>query len=576
MLNRLLFILLILLINPSSRVNSQGIKFREDSILNVVNNTRDSRKQAEILLAETRHQKNSYSDLSLRLARQAYSISVKEKFPDLTIEALLQISYILVTKTELTQSMEFTMKAKELAQSSNDKHALAEVSFLIGLNHSFWGDYQISYDNFFSALKLFEEVNDPNGMAKTMNGIGSVCYHQKNFAKASYYYSAALKKARDNKDVLNIANVLNNMGLVFIEQKNNNAAINAFNEAIEINKKEGQLIRLATNYINLGMVQKTLKQYDAFRENYMKATKIFSDIGNTNNLAFCYLIMSDFYDVKSMPDSAIYFAKKSFEEGLRNKLKEVILESSSTLHLLYKESKNTDSAYRYAILQYQVKDSLNDEKSFSKLSQVEMEYSYEKKMKDEKIREQRKNYLIIIILILALSALTTTFFYLSRQRVKVKNISLEKDKLTKEVEYKNKELTVNVMNLIKKNEFIVDLSERLIDIEQHAGEEKTKSDILRLVGMLQKTPQDEIWEEFEVRFKQVYSTFYEKLRIDFPDLTPSELKLCALLRLNLSTKEICELSGQRPSSLDVARYRLRKKLGLSNSPVNLVTFLSKY
>ena len=94
--------------------------------------------------------------------------------------------------------------------------------------------------------------------------------------------------------------------------------------------------------------------------------------------------------------------------------------------------------------------------------------------------------------------------------------------------------------------------------------------------MLQKTPQDEIWEEFEVRFKQVYSTFYEKLRIDFPDLTPSELKLCALLRLNLSTKEICELSGQRPSSLDVARYRLRKKLGLSNSPVNLVTFLSKY
>ena len=574
--NRLLFLLLILVLAPIYKVSAQGIKDREDSIQNVIRNTHDSRKQAEILLTETKQQKNSYSDLSLNLAKQAYSISVKEKFSDLTIDALLQISYILVTKTELTQSMGFTMKAKELAQSSNDKHALAEVSFLVGLNHSFWGDYQISYDNFFTALRLFEEVNDPNGMAKTLNGIGSVCYHQKNFAKASYYYSAALKKARDKKDVLNIANVLNNMGLVFIEQKNNNAAINAFNEAIEINKKEGQLIRLATNYINLGMVQKTLRLYDAFRENYMRATKIFSDIGNTNNLAFCYLIMSDFYDVKGMPDSAVYFAKKSFEEGVRNKLKDVILESSATLHVLYKASKNTDSAYRYAILEYQVKDSLNDEKSFSKLSQVEMEYKYEKKMKDEKIREQRKNYLIIIILILALSALTTTFFYLSRQRVKVKNISLEKDKLTKEVEYKNKELTVNVMNLIKKNEFIVDLSEKLIVTGEQTTDEKTKTDLLRIVGMLQRTPQDDIWEEFETRFKQVYSAFYEKLSFQFPDLSPNDLKICALLRLNLSTKEICELSGQRPASVDQARYRLRKKLGLSNSDVNLVTFLSQF
>jgi DNA-binding CsgD family transcriptional regulator len=61
----------------------------------------------------------------------------------------------------------------------------------------------------------------------------------------------------------------------------------------------------------------------------------------------------------------------------------------------------------------------------------------------------------------------------------------------------------------------------------------------------------------------------------YPDLTQSELKLCAFLRLNMSTKEISELTGQRILTIDHARYRLRKKLGISNSEINLVTFLSQ-
>ena len=60
----------------------------------------------------------------------------------------------------------------------------------------------------------------------------------------------------------------------------------------------------------------------------------------------------------------------------------------------------------------------------------------------------------------------------------------------------------------------------------------------------------------------------------FPDLSPSEQRLCAFLRLNMSTKEISELTGQRISSLETARYRLRKKLGITNSHINLITFLN--
>ena len=74
---------------------------------------------------------------------------------------------------------------------------------------------------------------------------------------------------------------------------------------------------------------------------------------------------------------------------------------------------------------------------------------------------------------------------------------------------------------------------------------------------------------------EVHEDFYDTLLKRFPDLSPSELRLCAFLKLNMTTKEISELTGHQMNSLEMARYRLRQKLGISNSEVNLITFLSQ-
>ncbi|MBK7030723.1 MAG: hypothetical protein IPH45_16615 [Bacteroidales bacterium] len=73
----------------------------------------------------------------------------------------------------------------------------------------------------------------------------------------------------------------------------------------------------------------------------------------------------------------------------------------------------------------------------------------------------------------------------------------------------------------------------------------------------------------------MHKDFYDALIKKYPELTPSELKLCAFLKLNMTTKEISELTGQRLNTLENAWYRLRQKLGISNSEVNLVTFLAQ-
>ena len=91
--------------------------------------------------------------------------------------------------------------------------------------------------------------------------------------------------------------------------------------------------------------------------------------------------------------------------------------------------------------------------------------------------------------------------------------------------------------------------------------------------VLQKLP-NSLEQEFEIRFQQVHNSFYDKLNALSPDLSTNERRLCAFLKLSMSTKEISSITGQSPRSIDVARTRLRKKLNLTNNDSSLSDFLS--
>jgi DNA-binding CsgD family transcriptional regulator len=141
------------------------------------------------------------------------------------------------------------------------------------------------------------------------------------------------------------------------------------------------------------------------------------------------------------------------------------------------------------------------------------------------------------------------------------------------MDIKNKELTTNVMYLIRKNELINNVAERLLKLQPGILPENQKT-IHDIILELQKEADNDTWKEFELRFNQVHSNFYQTLRKQFPDLSPAEEKLCAFLRLNMSSKEIAAITQQSVKSVEVARARLRKKLNLTNTTSNLVTYLS--
>lgn len=98
----------------------------------------------------------------------------------------------------------------------------------------------------------------------------------------------------------------------------------------------------------------------------------------------------------------------------------------------------------------------------------------------------------------------------------------------------------------------------------------------RIVKSLKDTVSDDVLTDFDKYFLYIHPDFYNNLHKMYPELTQNELRLCAMVRLNMSTKDIAEINNIEPNSARIAKNRLRKTLGISNTEESLFTFLSEF
>jgi DNA-binding CsgD family transcriptional regulator len=144
-------------------------------------------------------------------------------------------------------------------------------------------------------------------------------------------------------------------------------------------------------------------------------------------------------------------------------------------------------------------------------------------------------------------------------------IKLRNEKLANEVEHKSKELASSTMSFIRKNEFLMELK---TIIEKHKTELGSRYPD-KYYNYLNKKIDENIsnqddWQIFENNFERAHDQFFAKMQTSFPDLTPGDLRLCAYLRMNLSSKEIAPLLGISVRGVENHRYRLRKKMNMEH------------
>lgn len=545
---------------------------KADSLEVQLHTVKDEAK-IETLLALSTELQNYDPYKALEYAKNALNLSGELNYQHKQINAMILMADIYWRMTEFKMAMEFAVKAKNWAENNNMLSEQAQALRLIGLIYVDLANYDKASENFFSCLRIYEDIDDEIGISKALNSIGYIYFDQKNYDKALEYYFRSLNISKEINDKVGIARGLNNLAAVYGSREEYDKVSKYIEEAIEINQELGNKLWVGINYMNLGLTNQELNNLDYAEEFFDKALVIFLELENIMWQSKCYLNIGTFYTEIYKYDLGLNYAQIALEQGLKYKMKKTIHDAYELFRIAYLAKGDTIIAYKYILLENEIKDSLDLERNKTLLSKLELQYDFEKKEQEDRIRQQQKDFFIITTIISLIFALIIILLLWARQRIKARNTLLEKKALEEKLDFKNKEFTLHVMSLMKKNEILTNVSNKLVQIEQEAVKDETKDAIMRIATELQKSTEDEVWEEFELRFSQVHSDFYEKLLTKFPKLTPSEQKLCAFLRLNMTTKEISELTGQSTSTLETARYRLRKKLDISNSQVNLITFL---
>ncbi len=142
-------------------------------------------------------------------------------------------------------------------------------------------------------------------------------------------------------------------------------------------------------------------------------------------------------------------------------------------------------------------------------------------------------------------------------------ISLKNEKLQNEINFKNSELATSAMHLVQKGELLNRVKNELTQLIKVLDNTNGITDLKKTIKVLiedEKTDKD--WENFMHHFDKVHSDFVIKIKERHIALSGNDLKLCAYLRMNLSTKEIAQLMNISIRGVEISRYRLRKKLGI--------------
>jgi tetratricopeptide (TPR) repeat protein len=526
----------------------------------------------------------SQNNDSIQLHYQANSEPHKQ------VRLLIEKGHAL-EKKDLNSALFYYKRALLFEKKITDT-LLARVYSSIGAANLLKGNIDICLDYQLKALKIHERYPANQDLLKVHNSIALVYFYQGNFEKALKKFNQVDSLLNENiiSDVLKVYKIkgklLNNIGIIYDNKNQLDLALEYFMQASTFSKKVSDNENLSSVYSNMGIVYLKGKRYELAEAIFIEALNIRKK-GN---------------DIYGLSKSTFHLGKLYKEKGQLNKAQEYLLSS-----LEYCKKANSSSArasvleelsevmarkgdykqaYQYHVAYKSLNDSLFNKENQQKIIQTEMQYNFDKESQTAKAAQNQREliYLIVAVVLIFIIIIVVIMYWFQETKAKIqqllkekaelnnKDLILRENTLKKDLEFKNKELTTNIMYLLKKNEFIVEISNRLMALKKQIKKDDQET-IQKIIFDIKHAQDDDVWKEFEVRFNQVYNDFYERLKSKYPDLTLNEKRICAFLRLNMTTKEICSLTRQSYNSLNVARARLRKKLNIQNEDINLVTFL---
>ena len=455
---------------------------------------------------------------------------------------------------ELEESITNHLKALKIRENILDTTGISQTYHNLGMSYRRLKDYSKSKEFFKKAIKLREQCGTIPELAGSNNMLGVSYYYALQNDSALIHYTIAKgyyeKAINYDKSVEKIAGVNGNIATIYYTEKKYDLMIPIYKENIKIFSELNKLSEVGTFNLNLAILYHDLGKYNLSRQYVKDGIAAVRPIGHKE-------LLSSFHKLNTWN-----------YERLNNNTKAL---ESYRIHRAYLDSIiDIEKAKRIIALD------LNYEFEKEQLADS-LEYASEKKLSIARIENlDSKNKIQLQWMIFGGAGLIIlALYFLSRYRNRIRLTRLENQMLVTEVEFKKQDLANMAINLSQNKEWAQKLMDKLKKLKVTRGKQRVKE----LVGLEQEIG-NKIWvdgdtDEIHDKIDILSSAFYKKLNTQFKDLSKTEIRMCSLIRMNMSTKEIAILQNIHPFSVKKSRNRLRKKLQLSPE-ADLNTFLHSF
>jgi len=451
----------------------------------------------------------------------------------------------------------------------------------------------------------------------SLTTLGGKEWETGNYQKALEYFSTAYKKYQKLKDEEQMANLLNNMGLVNWSLRHNKQAMEYYSQSAEIAERLNLKRLLGLTHTNRALLYKQSEEFDKAFDHNNKAIALFKELNNPKDLAIAYNNQGQFYRHTKQYDKALTYyqlslgeckkanfivgqatawqnisttysakgnnkeafnaANKSLNLSLASKSKVRISEAYLEVSIAYENLGKPDSALFYYKKHYETDREIMEANQSESLSRNLAELSIEaKNLRIENLQNEKeiaKTQLIMTtfgILAFLLIGTLILYSYFSKMNFRKRQLESELFNSKRILEIREEELRTYMIDLSGKNAIINALQDHTVpDTVPADVSEDEIADLLE-----QKILTDDNWENFKLRFKAIYPTFFTRIKDSGIQLTEAETRLLALMRLDLNGKDMANILGISPQSVRVCKMRLKKRLPTEKYP-SVEDFLSE-
>jgi tetratricopeptide (TPR) repeat protein len=570
-----IFIIILIFHTFSIKIFSQDIKI--DSLIKECEKEINDKNKIILLLQIAKYYEIPEPQKSLIYAQKSLNLALEIDFDSAEVRSLILIGSNLCRLNRLNEAIEIGEQIVKRAEKEDMQLEIADGRTIMAVAYASGGDFDNSSKLYFENLKLFEKLDEKYLIASTLGNIATDFIELQNYDKALEYLNRSLEIGMEINNNVIIADQYTNLAALYYTGYHDlEKSIDYFNKSIILAEKIDDPYLQALNLLNIGHLYSEMNYIDSSMFYIFKSINLFPQYNNSVLLADCYIALSNNYISQNNINLSKDYALKGYQIGNDFQNIQTIYNAANLLQKISFMESDSLSAYKFMEIKFNAQDSLYFMQNQNELFKLEFQYNQDKSIKEQKIKQLKMLLVFGFIVISLISGLIISFLIHSRQKIRIKNILLEKEKTDADFKYKSKELSLNLISLLKKNELISEIINNLNELEKIKSYEEINRSVKRLNQNIKHHFDDKLIQEFSTQFKESNIDFYNKLIEKFPSLTKSELKLCAYLRLNMSTKEIITLTGQSSETLDKARYRLRKKLGLTNVNTNLNLFLMQF